>query len=235
MKEKRDIYNKVIKLLIISTLVLLFGTFSSNKANAQKIVNVKKDSIVIQRDSLLIEDYTAFSAADSLFFLNYTVIDGDTLPLVLLESVAIVEKKRDYIEEYKFQRLKRNVQKVYPYAKEINRILTEIDSVGNSFDKKRHKNKYLNQLEKDLKNSFKDELKGLTITQGKILTKLVNRETGVTLHELIKTFKSGVTATMYQTLGKGFGYDLKHIFDPENNPEDADIEEIMLELEYDNF
>jgi len=164
--------------------------------------------------------------------LQTEVVDGDTLPLVLLEPVAVVAtKKRDHVAEYKFRRLKRNVTKVYPYAKEAARIIDEIDAVTSDIDKKRKQKKYVKQLEKDLKKNFEDELRNLTITQGKLLTKLVSRETGMTTHELIKDYKSGVTAVFWQTIGKRFGYDLKHQFDPINDKEDRDINEIVLSIE----
>jgi len=74
-------------------------------------------------------------------------------------------------------------------------------------------------------------LRKLTISQGKILTKLVNRETGLTTHQLIKDYKSGITAFFWQTIGKKYGYDLKKAYDPINDPYDKDIESIVLSLE----
>jgi len=168
--------------------------------------------------------------------LQTEVIDGDTLPLVLLAPVAVVaSKKRDYVAEYKFKRLKKHVTKVYPYAKEAARIIDEIDAVTSSIEKKRKQKKYLKQLEKDLKKTFEGELRKLTITQGKVLTKLVSRETGLSTHELIKEYKSGITAAFWQTIGKKFGYDLKHQYDPINDTQDSDIEQIVLSLEESGF
>ncbi len=161
------------------------------------------------------------------------VFNGDTLPLVLLQPVAIVasKDKRDAVAEYKYRRLKKNVMKVYPYAKEAARIIAEIDAVTADLDKKRHQKKYLKQLEKDLKATFEDELRNLTISQGKALTRLVSRETGISTHQLIKEYKSGVSAAFWNTIAKRFGYDLKTPFDPVNNPVDKDIDEIASSLE----
>lgn len=171
--------------------------------------------------------------ADSLDNIYQTeVINGDTLPLVLLQPVAVVaSKKRDYVAEYKFRRLKKHVMKVYPYAKEAGRIIDEINTITSDITKKRKQKKYLKQLEKDLKKTFEGELRKLTISQGKILTKLVNRETGLTTHKLIKEYKSGITALFWQTIGKRYGYDLKKAYDPINDPYDKDIESIVLSLE----
>lgn len=173
------------------------------------------------------------SETDSLDNIYQTeVINGDTLPLVLLQPVAIVStKKRDYVSEYKFRRLKKHVMKVYPYAKEAGRIIDEINEISADITKKRKQKKYLKQLEKDLKKTFEGELRKLTISQGKILTKLVNRETGLTTHKLIKEYKSGITALFWQTIGKRYGYNLKKEYDPINDPYDKDIESIVLSLE----
>jgi len=161
------------------------------------------------------------------------VIDGDTLPLVLLQPVAVIasREKRDYVAEYKFRRLKRYVTKVYPYAKEAGRIIDEINTITADITKKRKQRKYLKKLEKDLKATFQDELKNLTISQGKILTKLLHRETGLTTHQLIKKYKSGITAGFYQFVGKRFGYNLKKGYDPINDAYDKDIESIVQQLE----
>jgi len=171
--------------------------------------------------------------ADSLDNIYQTeVIEGDTLPLVLLQPVAVVgTKKRDYVAEYKYRRLKKHVMKVYPYAKEAGRIIEEINTITSDITKKRKQKKYQKQLEKDLKKTFEGELRKLTITQGKILTKLVNRETGLTTHQLIKDYKSGITALFWQTIGKRYGYNLKKAYDPINDPYDKDIESIVLGLE----
>lgn len=161
------------------------------------------------------------------------IIDGDTLPLVLLQPVAVIasREKRDYVAEYKFRRLKRHVTKVYPYAKEASRIIDEINTITADIDKKRKQKKYLKKLEKDLKATFEDELKKLTISQGKILTKLLHRETGLTTHKLIKKYKSGFSAGLYQLVGKRFGYDLKQGYDPINDAYDKDIESIVVGIE----
>jgi len=161
------------------------------------------------------------------------IINGDTLPLVLMQPVAVIasREKRDYVAEYKFRRLKRHVTKVYPYAKEASRIIDEINTITADIDKKRKQRKYLKKLEKDLKSTFEDELKKLTISQGKILTKLLHRETGLTTHQLIKKYKSGFSAGLYQLVGKRFGYNLKQGYDPINDVYDKDIESIVVGLE----
>jgi len=185
---------------------------------------------VLNAQILTTEELSETDSLDNIY--QTEVINGDTLPLVLLQPVAVVAtKKRDYIAEYKFRRLKKHVMKVYPYAKEAGRIIDEINEITADITKKRKQKKYLKQLEKDLKKTFEGELRKLTISQGKILTKLVNRETGLTTHKLIKEYKSGITAFFWHTIGKRYGYDLKKAYDPINDPYDKDIESIVLSLE----
>lgn len=207
----------VIAFLLIFTVMLGLNPIN---ANAQSIDENELNDAIENNENVL----------------QTEVIDGDTLPLVLLAPVAVVAtKKRDYVSEYKFKRLTKHVTKVYPYAKEAARIIDEIDAVTSDIDKKRKQKKYIKQLEKDLKKNFEGELRKLTISQGKVLTKLVSRETGLSTHELIKEYKSGITATFWQTIGKKFGYDLKHHYDPINDVQDKDIEQIVLSLEENGF
>lgn len=89
----------------------------------------------------------------------------------------------------------------------------------------------MKQRERELKDVFEDELRKLTTTQGKILIKLINRETGNNLYRLIRELKSGIAAYTYQRIGKWWGYDLKAEFDPENDTMDADIDYIIRQIE----
>lgn len=86
----------------------------------------------------------------------------------------------------------------------------------------------MKQVERDLKEEFEDELKNLTVTQGRILIKLINRETGVTSYDLIKEFKGGFSAFLWQGVAKLFGSNLKDDFDP---TEDAMIDYIVRKIE----
>lgn len=167
---------------------------------------------------------------DSLNLLEWIVVGDDTLPIVKLKPVSVVAFK-DYITEYQYKRLKRNVKKVYPYAIQAADIISEIEEITGDIEKKRKKKKYLKGLEKELRDSFESELKNLTISQGKILTKLLSRETGSTTHALLSKYKSGTSAMLWNTLGKRFGYDIKKMYDPVNDPEDKNIEKIIQEIE----
>ena len=158
------------------------------------------------------------------------VEDGDTLLLMHLKGVKIererlFKNKRDRI---RYSKLRRDVIKVYPYAKKTAAILEEIDKELTLRDKKKDKKKYLKILEKKLKNEFKDQLMNLTINQGKILIKLIDRETDHTCYYLIKELKSGFQAFIWQGVAKLFTSNLKYEYDPVI---EKDIEYIVQSLE----
>lgn len=130
-------------------------------------------------------------------------------------------------------RLRYNVLKVYPYAITAAYVLNKVDKEMAIRGKKKDKKKYLKITEKEMNERFKDELKNLTITQGKILVKLINRETGQDCYELIKQLKGGLNARIYQTTAFFFDNNLKQQYDPYG--EDRDIEMIVQEIEAKNY
>ena len=87
----------------------------------------------------------------------------------------------------------------------------------------------MKQAEKELKEQFEDDIKGLTHSQGILLIKLIDRETGESSFELIEEFRGKILAVFYQAIGKLFGYDLKMTYDPDG--EDKEIEKIVLMIE----
>lgn len=210
--------------LVLLTAFVLNGTLiAQNNKDVTEVLNKKYH-------------YKSVTVNDSTYLMEYEIIDGDTIPSVLLSPVSVVaSKERTYIEEYRYQKLKKKVLKVYPYANEVAAIINEIDSVTSGLKKKRYEKKYLKKLEKDLKNNFKEKLKKLTITEGKVLTKLINRQTGVTLHSIIKEYKSGFVASFWNTLAQKYGYSLKKPYDPETDDFDKDVESIVQSLETSDY
>jgi len=163
------------------------------------------------------------------------IVNGDTIPSIRLPVVYIYsdfyfKNKRTY---ELWTRTKYNVKKVYPYAilaaaklKEYNRIL---DSIPNEKDKK----KYLKEVEKQLKAEFEEPLKNLTTSQGEILLKLIDRETGNTSYELMKNLRGGFQAFMWQGLARLFGSNMKSKYDPQG--EDILIERAIKLVEAGQF
>lgn len=128
-------------------------------------------------------------------------------------------------EHEKNLRLIRNVKKAYMYAKIANDRLIQIDRELQKIPNKKKQKEYLENAEKELKKEFEDDLKKLTITQGRILMKLIDRETGNTTYYLVKEIKGTFTAVFWQSLARIFGHNLKSEYDPQG--EDKEIEAII--------
>jgi len=139
-----------------------------------------------------------------------SVIYGGTFAAVTLYA--------NDLEQYKYNILKRRVQKVYPYIELGKKILADIAKNEEASKKNEHR-KYLKATETELKAKFEEELKNLTINEGLVLVKLVNREYSNNCYAIIKEFKGSVNAFFWQQLGKRYGYDLKQEYIPKENPE----------------
>ena len=148
------------------------------------------------------------------------------------EMVWISKLKGRKLEKEKAEwtRLRNAVYVTYPYARvagvTINEITAKMEGVT---DKKRRK-EIINEREKDLRKQFQQPLENLSVYQGKVLMKLINRQTGNNCYELIKEFKGGVNARMYQTVAFIFGSNLKQIYDV-TKTDDRQIENIIKEID----
>ncbi len=170
---------------------------------------------------------------NGLYILETIVVDGDTIPIVTLRptSISANRKKRSKRYQRKRNKIFRNVVKTYPYAKVAGELITEYNHNLAELETQAERDAYLDQCEEDLKAEFDGDLRKMTMSQGKVLIKLIDRETGRTSYELIKDLKSGFTAFMWQGVAKLFGNDLKSNYDPENNETDEIIEEIVQLIE----
>lgn len=163
--------------------------------------------------------------------LESVVIDGDTIPLYRFDPVYIFstptfQNKR---EERRYGKLRRYVVKVYPYAEIAGEMLNEFDDTLRMIKSEYKRKKYIKEVEGRLMKEFEGELKKLTIKQGIILVKLIDRETGNTSYELVKELRGSFSAFIWQSLARLFGSNLKLQYDP--NGEDSDIEDIVLRIE----
>jgi hypothetical protein len=123
--------------------------------------------------------------------------------------------------------LRNRTLRVYPYAKLAADRLDTLTTRLGQIKKKRQKKKYIKRIEKFIYDEFEEELKKLSRSQGRILIKLVHRQTGTTTHELIKQLRNGWKAMIYQTTASFFKLSLKDTYDPEANYEDFLIEDIL--------
>ena len=160
------------------------------------------------------------------------IVEGDTIPYYRLNEVKVVESGSLLTEKEirKNQKLIRNVKKMLPYAKIGKQRLDELELrvAGMS---KRDRKEAIKQAEKDLLADFSDELKACTISQGMVLLKLIDRETGRTSYVLVDELRGKIRAGFYQTFARLFGYNLKAAYDPKHNKEDNLIERIVLSIE----
>ena len=159
--------------------------------------------------------------------------NGDTLLIVYLPEVDInlMQRYLQITETRQGRRLASNVKKVYPYAKLAGAKMQEYDSILAHVTEKSERNRLMKQAEKEITDQYTEELKELTITQGLILVRLIDRETGNTSYQVVQELRGKVRAFFYQGFARLWGYNLKTEFDPHNNPEDDQIETIMTLLE----
>lgn len=123
--------------------------------------------------------------------------------------------------------LRNRTLKVYPYAKMAGERFEILSNRLDLIDKKSHRKRYIKRVEKHIFNELEDELKNLSRSQGRILIRLVYRQTGFTAFDLVKDLRSGLRAFLFQTTASLFNLTLKSEFDPINNKEDYMIEYIL--------
>lgn len=160
-------------------------------------------------------------------------ISGDSIPYIPIREVVIFRQrifknKRDY-ENY--WRLVRNLKKVYPYALVARAKFREIDSVCATLDSEFARRRYVAKVQRELSKEFESQLKELTFSQGRLLFKLIDRETGRTTYEIIRQFRGGLTAMFWQGVATVFSSDLKTKFDNETE-ENKLINELIIEYEH---
>ncbi|WP_316815895.1 DUF4294 domain-containing protein [Pedobacter nyackensis] len=153
--------------------------------------------------------------------------NGEMIPWISLKEVEIygVRIFKSPADQAAYNRLRYNVMKVMPYALFAKRRYEQLErDLAVTADKKEQK-KLVKQCDKEIKEMFNREIKELTITQGQILTKLIDRQVGRTTYDIIRETKGGVTAFLYQSVARVVGHNLKSTYSPE---EDRDIESIII-------
>lgn len=195
---------KILYLMLIN-LLLFFGKVSL----AQQV----------NRDSLA--NTIASTANTKPVMLPTTVINGERIPWILLREVVITDTRvfKTPADRARYNRLKYNVLKVLPYAKfaedRYDRLQRELAVTSG----KREQKRLIRTCEKEIKTMFNREIKKMSISQGEILIKLIDRQTGNSSYELVRDLRGGVSAFFYQSVAKIFGHDLKNTYDPDQERE----------------
>lgn len=189
-------------------IVIIFIYIITNCLYSQELKTVKKDSL--------------FEYGD------YIVFNGDSITIDL-DEVYLLNKlkfKNNYDRNYYYWFRKKTL-KAYPYAKLAAERLETLNNRLEKIKSKRKKKKYIKTVQKYLEGEFTNQLKKLTRTEGRILIKLIHRQTGKTTFDLIKEIRSGWKAFWYNNTAKLFKLSLKSEYHPENNDEDFLIEDIL--------
>src|ERR1035438_1089902 len=174
-----------------------------------------KNSLIIFISFLFSYSQLSAQKDSGKFVVNTQVVGKDTLPVLILKQYD-VGGKRDPNAIKKFNQMNRlivNVKKVLPYAKLAKQTLDQIESAMDSIKDEKQQKIYIKDLEKQMKSRFSAELKDLTIDQGRILIKLIDRETGNTTYALVKEFRGSISAFFWQKVAQVFGDNLKSTYD----------------------
>ncbi len=164
--------------------------------------------------------------------LEMVVLDGDTLYTYNMDPFAVIDLKPygDAAKDKQFRRLRWHVRKVYPYAIVASEKLMMYNEELKKVKSKRKRRKLMKQREKALKVEFEDVIKKMSKTSGRVLVKLIDRETGESTYEIIKEMRGGFKAWIYQGVGKLYGADLKARYNPKTSEEDEMIERVVQSL-----
>jgi hypothetical protein len=167
---------------------------------------------------------------EDMIIVGGIVENGDTIPNVLLREVNILSwAGLSAREERKLTRLMKNVKIAYPYARLAGIKLHEYEAILIAAPDDKARRKIMKQVEDELEAEYGEELRNLTVSQGKILLKLVDRETGESSYDLVADLRGEFRAVFYQTFARIFGMNMKLRYDPEG--EDREIEYIVKLIE----
>ena len=225
---------KRIALIALMALMSLSGfaqMIAKGDAAKKKVIVVKKQAQ--QPQSSVIDFSNPTEPTKGTVVYGRIDENGDTTLMVYLPEVDIdlMQRYLQITDTHKGRRLANNVRKVFPYAKLAGAKMQEYDSLLANIPDKSERNRLMKQAEKEITDQYTEELKNLTITQGLILVRLIDRETGNTTYQVVQELRGKVRAFFYQGFARLWGYNLKTEYDPHNNPEDDEIETIMTLLE----
>ena len=161
--------------------------------------------------------------------INYEVINNDTIFFSDIKEVKIIEFKT-INDKRAYYNLRRKVLKVYPYSQIAKEKLNEISIALDSIPKKSKKKKYTKSITKWIKSEYADRLKKLTKSEGKILVKLIYRETQISSFDIIRSYRGRFNAFFWQSMAKFWDNNLKTEYDPLINSEDMLIEHIINDV-----
>ncbi len=176
--------------------------------------------------------YPEYGRNDTIF-IKALVIDGELVGGKDLQEIFIWGGDSRQAAKYwaEWTRLRNAVYVTYPYARQAGIVMADVQHHLKSIKGKNERKKYIKSREKELRAAFGDKIMDLSVYQGKVLMKLINRQTGEDCYEIVKEMKGGFTARFYQTLMFFVGSDLKQEWNTAENKIDKQIDGIVLEYE----
>jgi hypothetical protein len=175
--------------------------------------------------------HKADTLPEKFYILQNVYRDGESLPEIEIKEVTIVghAKRSAKFQFWRYERLVYNVKRVYPYSLIVRAKYGEVNAALEKLTTDREKREYLKQVEKDVFRDYEDDMRHMSVTQGKLLIKLISRETRNTSFDLIKDYRGKISAAFWQGIARIFGTNLKEEYDPYGD--DALIEKIIQEIE----
>ena len=195
---------------------------------SSKLSQQQQDSI--KRVSALQQFNNRFGKNDTIWS-QVIVYDGDTIPAKTL-TVVFVDKAMTHAMRRRMEaltRLRNAVYVTYPYARKAGMILNDMNAQLAKMNSESEKKDYIKGKEKELKKEFTDPMEKLSVYQGQILMKLINRQTGNNCYDIIKEYRGSFSARLWQTVAFFFGSSLKQSYDAQGD--DHNIEVIVQEVE----
>lgn len=168
---------------------------------------------------------TTFSQ-DKILVSPYITVDGEKILTSEIPQFDVIDFRSNE-ERKSFFKLKRRVLKVYPFAIETKQKVDSLNYELNKIGKKRKQRKHIKAVTKLVKKQYTKALKNLTMKEGRILIKLIYRETGISTYDLLREYRGWWNTTMWQTFARMYDLNLKTSFDPINVREDMFIDKII--------
>lgn len=186
--------------------------------------------LVLSSMSLVVWSSPYYSEQLQGYLLPAVTYNGDTIPHIRLREFPVFPKPKfkDKKTEKFYWRTVRDVKKVYPYVKFVGEEYRRIDAMCDTISDKKEKKRYLKKYEKELLKKYKPIMKTFTLSQGKMMIKLIDRECEKSSYELIKEFRGGFVAWWWQVFAKMLGADLKDDYDISEKEQDKIIERVIL-------
>lgn len=222
------------------------GILKKRKTRLKNAVILLKDELVLKRKEAMVTNPTylillllllqAYSSScqttqGGSYVLPGIVLNGDTLAKIEAKAVVLLPPAQlpENNEIKQFRRLVKNIKIVYPYSQIGKKIFREIEITLDTMPNKRDRKAYIKTKERELLRRYGGELKKLSVTQGQILMKMIDRELNKTSYEIIKEMRGSFQAIMWQQMARIFGSDLRSTYEPEG--EDMMMEKIIVLLE----